>query len=360
MNKEFWLGKRVFLTGHTGFKGGWMALWLSRLGATVTGYALPPSTDPSFFQLCDVQSSLNSLIGDIRDLETLKKTVLNAKPEVVLHMAAQPLVRASYQAPLDTFSSNVIGTANLLEACRSVSSIRSIVVVTTDKCYENNEWHWGYRESDPLGGHDPYSASKACAEIVTSAYRRSFFHEDNSARIASARAGNVIGGGDWSDDRLLPDILREFARGRSVNIRNPAAVRPWQHVLEPLAAYLLLAEKLSADDGEKFIGAWNFGPHEKDCVSVGDLVESMKRLLGGDVSFNIDKKNQPHEATFLKLDCSRARDLLGWQPVWSLQETLVTISEWQRHFLIGENLFDLAIATIEAYEQDLIVQEGGA
>lgn len=350
MNKEFWKGKRVLLTGHTGFKGGWMALWLSQMGAKVTGYALEPSTKPSFFNVAGIENDVDSNIGDIRDLDTLKKVITACQPDIVFHLAAQPLVRLSYVEPLATFDTNVMGTAHLLEACRGVSTIKAAVIITTDKCYENQEWHWGYRENEPLGGHDPYSASKACAEIVTSAYRRSFFQTESNCLVASARAGNVIGGGDWSEDRLLPDILNDFSNGTPVTIRSPNAVRPWQHVLEPVAGYLTLAERLCSENGESFANAWNFGPPDSGCQSVEWIVNTMQALWGEGASYSITDQPQPHEATFLKLDCSRARDLLNWQPVWSLEDTLNTIVDWYQAFKQEENMRSVALNTLKQYE----------
>jgi len=297
-----------------------MSLWLAEMGASVTGFALAPNTDPSFFELVGVANDVNSHIGDIRNLPALTQAINECQPDVVFHLAAQPLVRLSYDE------------------------------VTTDKCYENQEWHWGYRENEPLGGHDPYSASKACAEIVTSAYRRSFFYDKSSARIASARAGNVIGGGDWSKDRLLPDILNDFSNGTPVTIRSPHAVRPWQHVLEPVAGYLQLAERLCSDEGDTYSNAWNFGPPDVGCQSVNWIVNTMQKLWGEGASYSITDAPQPHEATFLKLDCSRARDLLQWQPAWGLEHTLGTIVNWYRAYGRGDDMRAVALDTLASYE----------
>lgn len=326
-----------------------MSLWLSQMGAHVTGYALEPNTSPNFYELVGIERDVTSHIGDIRDLDSLKKAIHECQPDVVFHLAAQPLVRLSYDDPLATLDTNVMGTANLLEACRSILSVKAIVVVTTDKCYENKEWHWGYRENEPLGGHDPYSASKACAEIITSAYRRSFYENDSSCLIASARAGNVIGGGDWSKDRLLPDILNDFSNGTPVTIRNPNAVRPWQHVLEPVAGYLTLAERLCSEQGADFANAWNFGPPDEGCQSVQWIVNTMQKLWGEGAGYSVTTSPQPHEATFLKLDCSKARDLLQWQPVWSLEETLETIVHWYKVFNAGEDMRTHANNTLNQY-----------
>ena len=353
MNTDFWKNKNVFVTGHTGFKGGWMSLWLSRMGAKVTGFALDPNTDPSFFELVGIERDVQSHIGDIRNLSDLKKAITDCQPDIVFHLAAQPLVRLSYDEPLATLDTNVMGTANVLEACRGVASIKAAVVITTDKCYENQEWHWGYRENEPLGGHDPYSASKACAEIVTSAYRRSFFETESRCLVATARAGNVIGGGDWSKDRLLPDILNDFSNGTAVTIRSPNAVRPWQHVLEPVAGYLTLAERLCSEQGKDFATAWNFGPPDEGCQSVQWIVNTMQELWGEGAKYSVTKDPQPHEATFLKLDCSRAKDLLQWQPVWTLEETLDTIVHWYKAFNNGQDMRSQALNTLDQYEAAL-------
>jgi CDP-glucose 4,6-dehydratase len=302
---NFWKGKKVFLTGHTGFKGSWMSLWLQDMGALVKGYSLDVKTKPSLFEKANVAEHMQSEIGDIRNLEKLTISILSFKPEILIHMAAQPLVRLSYLEPVETYTTNVIGTVNVLEAARKCSNIKAIVSVTTDKCYENKEWEWGYRENEPMGGHDPYSSSKGCAELVTSAYRRSFFNGKDTASLASARAGNVIGGGDWSDDRLIPDILRAFEKLEPVVIRNPLSTRPWQHVLEPLSGYLVLAQELFLN-GDNFAEGWNFGPKDEDCKPVNWILDNMVKFWGNNASWNLDKNNNPHEAGFLKLDCSKA------------------------------------------------------
>ncbi|BDX22494.1 CDP-glucose 4,6-dehydratase [Polynucleobacter sp. TUM22923] len=333
MNPSFWSGKKVFLTGHTGFKGSWLSLWLQQLGAQVTGYALQPPTNPSLFEVAQVAQGMTSIIGDIRDGTMLTNAMRQAAPDIVIHMAAQPLVRRSYVDPVETYSTNVMGTVNLLEAVRQTPSVRAIVNVTTDKCYENKEWVWGYRENEPMGGFDPYSSSKGCAELVTAAYRNSFFnssqHSEHQVALATARAGNVIGGGDWAEDRLIPDILRAIQNGQRVNIRNPHATRPWQHVLEPLSGYLALAEKLYTD-GAAFAEAFNFGPAEEDAKPVQWIVEQLTQSWGDGASWHLDGGTHPHEAHYLKLDCSKARATLGWQPHWQLGQTLQAIIVWHK------------------------------
>ena len=333
MNPSFWRNKVVFLTGHTGFKGSWLSLWLQQLGAQVTGYALPPPTNPSLFQVANVGQNMTSVIADIRDGIKLGEVMQAAKPDIVLHLAAQPLVRRSYKDPVETYSTNVMGTVNLLEAVRKTPSVRAVVNVTTDKCYENKEWVWGYREDEPMGGFDPYSSSKGCAELVTAAYRHSFFnlenHNEHAVALASARAGNVIGGGDWGEDRLIPDILRAIQLGQTVNIRNPYATRPWQHVLEPLSGYLTLAEKLFTE-GTAFAQAYNFGPIEEDAKSVQWIVEQLTQRWGNGANWQIDGGTHPHEAHYLKLDCSKARSALSWKPRWHLDQALQAIIDWHK------------------------------
>ncbi len=347
MTPEFWRGKRVFLTGHTGFKGSWLSLWLQSLGAELTGYALKPPTNPSLFDLVGLDRGMISIEGDIRDLEFLSNAMQISQPEVVIHMAAQPLVRRSYLVPVETYSTNIMGTVNLLEAVRHCPSVRSVVVVTTDKCYENNEWLWPYRENEPLGGYDPYSNSKGCSELVCAAYRSSFFNAidygNHRVALATARAGNVIGGGDWAEDRLVPDILAAFAKGESLQIRNPHAIRPWQHVLEPLLGYLMLAERLS-DDGVTFGEAWNFGPSVDDGKSVSWVVQEMAKLWGGNLNIEVDAREHPHEANYLKLDISKARTKLGWQPQLSLIESLGLVVDWAKSHAAGN---DIRLTTLE-------------
>ena len=313
VNKDFWEGKKVFLTGHTGFKGSWTSLWLQEMGALVKGYSLDVNTIPSLFLKARVSEDMESEIGDIRNLEKLTKSMVSFNPDILIHMAAQPLVRLSYEEPVETYTTNVIGTVNVLEAARKCSALKAIVSVTTDKCYENKEWEWGYRENEPMGGYDPYSSSKGCAELVTSAYRRSFFNSKNSASLASARAGNVIGGGDWAKDRLIPDILRAFEKSKPVIVRNPLSTRPWQHVLEPISGYMVLAQSLYLE-GNKFAEAWNFGPKDEDCKSVSWILDQMVQNWGKKASWELDKNNNPHEAGFLKLDCSKASKKLKWNP----------------------------------------------
>ena len=353
MTPAFWNGKAVFVTGHTGFKGSWLALWLTQLGARVVGYALPPPTTPSLFELAGVAQAMTSLEADVRDLGRLRKAVNEAKPDVVFHLAAQSLVRHSYQEPVETYATNVMGTVNLLEAVRHCPSVRATVVVTSDKCYENKEWLWGYREDEPMGGYDPYSSSKGCAELVTAAYRRSFLAGKRADRgatgVASARAGNVIGGGDWAKDRLVPDVLEAFAARRRASIRSPDAVRPWQHVLEPLAGYLLLAEKLYSDAGE-FGGAWNFGPGDEDVRPVSWIVDRLRDYWGDGAAWQVDATPQPHEAAYLKLDCAKARERLGWAPKLTLEPALEWIAEWHRAYLNGENMRRITEAQIARHQ----------
>jgi len=341
LTQPFWRARRVLVTGHTGFKGGWLCSWLKSLGAEVTGYALPPATTPSLFEVAKVADGLRaSILGDIRDLARLKDVFAQAQPEVVLHLAAQPLVRASYIDPVETYSTNVLGTVNVLEAARGTPSVRAIVNVTSDKCYENREWVWGYREHEAMGGHDPYSSSKGCAELVAAAYRRSF-----NLPLASARAGNVIGGGDWSADRLVPDILKALAAGSPVEIRNPNATRPWQHVLEPLRGYLMLAERVFQQPGE-FADGWNFGPRDEDCQPVAAVVSALVDAWGGQASWRAQPGAHPHEAGYLKLDSSKAHARLGWRPARSLAEGLALTVEWHRAWLAGEDMNSLTIRQI--------------
>ncbi len=347
MNKGFWQAKRVLLTGHTGFKGSWLALWLQAAGAQVHGLALAPATRPNLFSLAGVGDGMHSVEGDIRDFPTVKKVVEDVRPEIIVHMAAQPLVRYSYAHPLETYATNVMGTAHVLEAARLSDSTRVVVNVTTDKCYENREWVWGYREDEAMGGFDPYSSSKGCAELVTSAYRQSFL-ADAGIALASARAGNVIGGGDWAEDRLVPDILRAFEASRPVTIRNPGSIRPWQHVLEPLSGYMLLAEKLWGDP-KRFAGAWNFGPRDDDARPVSWIVDRLASRWGNGASWGLDPQPQPHEATYLKLDISKARSALGWVPRWSLEAALDRIVEWHQAYLRGNNLRETCLQQIEAF-----------
>lgn len=347
LNPEFWRGKRVLLTGHTGFKGSWMSLWLQSMGAQVHGLALTPPTEPALFNEARVAEGMDSAIGDIRDYATVQQIMSAVKPEIVIHMAAQPLVRYSYQAPVETYATNVMGTVHVLEAARQADTVRAIVNVTTDKCYENKEWIWGYREDEPMGGYDPYSNSKGCSELVTSAYRRSFFQQGTLA-LASARAGNVIGGGDWASDRLVPDILRAFEKRQPVVIRNPHSTRPWQHVLEPLSGYLLLAEQLYTH-GQAWAEGWNFGPHDDDAKPVQWIVEHMVRNWGNGATWQLDGGQHPHEAHYLKLDISKAKARLGWQPRWNLSTALEHIIQWHQAWQDRQPMRDVCLAQIQAF-----------
>ena len=352
MNVNFWRGKRVLMTGHTGFKGSWLSLWLQSMEAQVVGYALAPPTTPSLFDVAKVGKGMTSIIGDIRDLEKFRAVFTEHKPEIVIHMAAQPLVRYSYIEPVETYSTNVMGTVNLLEAVRSTPSVKAVVNITSDKCYENREWVWGYRENEAMGGYDPYSSSKGCAELVASAYRNSYFHPDkyqqHGVALASARAGNVIGGGDWAGDRLIPDILRAIVQNKPVHIRNPHAIRPWQHVLEPLAGYLQLAQKLYTE-GAAYAEGWNFGPNEEDAKPVQWIVEQLTTAWGEGASWKLDGGEHPHEAHYLKLDCSKAKAQLDWHPKWHLDATLSAIIEWHRAHRDGKDMRALTLKQIQQY-----------
>jgi CDP-glucose 4,6-dehydratase len=351
MNTGFWQGKKVFLTGHTGFKGGWLSLWLQQLGAEVHGYALAPSTDPSIFEVADVASGMaSSTITDIRDADALKAALAHSRPDIVFHLAAQPLVRYSYKSPVETYAVNVMGTVNLLEAIRDTKTVKAVVNVTTDKCYENREWVWPYREDEAMGGHDPYSSSKACAELITAAYRRSFF-EAQGVALATARAGNVIGGGDWSEDRLIPDFLRAIDQQQPVVIRSPDAIRPWQHVLEPLCGYLLLAEYLYRK-GASHSGAWNFGPADEDARIVGWIIEYMVQRMPG-ASWRLDDASHVHEAHTLKLDSSKARSGLRWQPRWRLEQALDRVVAWHQAWKRGQDMHAFCLAQITEYEHEV-------
>lgn len=349
VDQGFWQGKRVFLTGHTGFKGGWLSLWLASMGAKVTGYSRSPGTQPNLFESASVETVLErSIIGDIRDANALAVAMSDAQPEIVLHLAAQALVRYSYVNPVETYSTNVMGTVHVLEAIRQCKSVRAAVMVTSDKCYQNNEWPWGYRENEPMGGHDPYSNSKGCAELVTAAYRQSFFSGENVVAIATGRAGNVIGGGDWSADRLVPDALAAFHAGRNLMIRNPNAIRPWQHVLEPLSGYLTLAQALVAG-GAEYTGGWNFGPNDADARSVREVIEMVIEQWGASAAWQQDGSEQPYEANFLKLDCSKARQLLGWTPRWNLSKAVAETVAWHRTWQSQKNMQEICLAQINRY-----------
>jgi CDP-glucose 4,6-dehydratase len=350
IDQAFWQGKRVFLTGHTGFKGSWLSLWLVSLGAEVKGYALNPPTSPSLFYEAEVGMVINSQIGDIRDQDTLQESMVEYSPDILIHMAAQPLVRYSYDEPIETYEVNVIGTAKVLEVARSCPNLKAIVNITTDKCYENDERIQGYKESDSMGGYDPYSSSKGCAELVASAYRSSFL-KDQGIGLASVRAGNVIGGGDWADDRLIPDILRSFEKNESVIIRSPKATRPWQHVLEPLSGYLILAEKLYKNQKE-YAEGWNFGPDEQDAKPVDWILDKMISKWP-DSGWELDQNSNPHEADFLKLDISKVKSKLGWKPVWELSHTLEKIIDWHKAWLNKEDMQTMCLAEIEEYTRDM-------
>jgi len=348
INYNFWKGKRVFLTGHTGFKGGWLSLWLQAMGAEVYGYSLNPPTEQNFFITADIGKEMKkSTIADIRDASTLIREMQTARPEIVFHLAAQSLVRYSYAEPTETYATNVMGTVNLFEAVRKSPTVRVVVNITTDKCYENREWERPYNEDDPMGGYDPYSSSKGCSELITSAYRRSFLKQQDIS-VASARAGNVIGGGDWAPDRLIPDFLRAIDAGQELIIRSPKAIRPWQHVLEPLSGYLMLAERLFVD-GSSFAEAWNFGPSDEDSHTVEWIVEKLIDSIPG-ASWKLDTNVQLHEASYLKLDSSKAKRELGWRARWRLQTALEKIIEWHMGWHNSKNLNELSRMQISAYQ----------
>ena len=350
----FWKDRRVFLTGHTGFKGGWLSLWLCSMGAKVVGYSLPPNTNPSLFEVADVAGGLEkSHLADVRDYEKLREAMAAARPEVVIHMAAQPLVRYSYANPVETYATNVMGTVHVLECVRHTPTVRAALMVTTDKCYDNKEWPWGYRENEPMGGHDPYSSSKGCAELVVSAYRESYFslkkYDHHQLALASARAGNVIGGGDWSIDRLIPDAIRAFEAGEPLIIRNPWATRPWQHVLEPLSGYLVLSQALF-QKGCEYASPWNFGPFDEGTQTVEEVVNLLIKNWPSNAMWAQDVSEQPHEAHLLKLDCSKAHQLLKWRPRWSLQKSIDQIVQWQSAYQQKSNMRDICMQQISNYQ----------
>jgi len=348
VNDDFWRGRRVFLTGHTGFKGSWLAMWLVRMGADVTGFSLP-AEEVSLFRQANVAAGLTHIEGDIRDLRAVENAMVEARPEMVFHLAAQPLVRLSYDCPTETFATNVQGTAHVLDACRRVEGLKAVVCVTSDKCYENREWVWPYRESDPMGGYDPYSASKGAAELVISAYRRSFFTD--GPLVASVRAGNVIGGGDWAADRLIPDIIRALVAGEEPFIRSPHSVRPWQHVLEALGGYLIIAQHLASGDEWAATG-WNFGPADDDTRPVDWIADRMCAAWGGP-RWRTEEQIQVHEAKILKLDCAKARTELGWRPALRLEEALGYIVDWHRHVANGGDAAKISITQLDAYRTQL-------
>jgi CDP-glucose 4,6-dehydratase len=348
VDPDFWRERRVLVTGHSGFKGTWLALWLQALGARVTGFSSGLPTQPSLHDLARVGEGMENIEGDVRDAESVARAVAASRPEVIVHMAAQSLVRRSFVEPRATYETNVLGTVNVLDAVRlHGGDVRAVVNVTSDKCYENREWEWGYREDEPMGGHDPYSNSKGCAELVTSAFRSSFFADPNGPRIASARAGNVIGGGDWGEDRLVPDIMRAALAGEPARVRNPNSIRPWQHVLNPLSGYLVLAQALF--DSPEHAAGWNFGPAEDDARPVGWLVERIAELWPAQLRWTLDEGPHPHEARYLKLDSSRARLRLGWRPPVGLDEALASIVEWYQALHDGADMRAVTLAQIEAF-----------
>jgi len=352
VDPNFWKNRRVFITGHTGFKGSWLSMWLYMLGSRVTGYSLYPPTDPNLFELCNIKGLLKTIIADVRDIDTLRKEMSDASPEIIIHMAAQPLVRDSYKIPVETYGINVMGTVNLFEAVRNCKTVKAVINVTTDKCYENKEWVWGYRENEPLGGYDPYSSSKACSELVTSAYRNSFFnpHEYrlHGIGVASVRAGNVIGGGDWADGRLMPDCIKAILKGERIIIRNPSSIRPWQYVLDPLRGYLILAQKLY-EDGSRFSQGWNFGPDDYDTKPVEWLANKICTGWGEGAAYETDKGNHPHEAHYLKLDCSKSKAELGWYPKYTLEQAIKSIIEWTLAYKNNQDMKRVCLKQIEEY-----------
>jgi len=344
MQSSFWRGKKVLITGHTGFKGGWLSLWLQSLGAKVTGVSLDPPTEPSLYKQAKVAKGMVSIREDIRNENEIRDIFQKYQPEIVFHLAAQPLVRYSYRKPVETYETNVMGTLHILEAIRNIDTVEAAVVITTDKCYENKEWVWGYRENDQIGGYDPYSSSKGAAELLIASYRNSYL-----PNIASVRAGNVIGGGDWAKDRIIPDAIRAFQNRELLKVRNPYAIRPWQHVLEPLAGYIELAEQMTTSDMNKYAQAWNFGPNEEDARSVEWIVQEISKQWDDDVKWDIDTKDHPHEANYLKLDCSKARTLLNWSPKWNLKEAINKIVEWHKVEQRGVGCRNISIKQVNEY-----------
>ncbi|MEH7548330.1 MULTISPECIES: CDP-glucose 4,6-dehydratase [Bacillaceae] len=358
VNKSFWCNKKVLITGHTGFKGSWLCLWLHQLGAKVTGFALKPPTEPNLFHLSSLENLVHSVYGDIRNFDLLYETIVQTDPDIIFHMAAQPLVGHSYENPVETYEINVMGTTYLLEAVKKAVNngkrIKALVNVTTDKCYENKEWHWGYRENDRLGGYDPYSISKACSELITDSYRKAFFnpntYDQHGVGIATARAGNVIGGGDWAAGRLIPDCTQALLNGKKIVIRNPKSIRPWQHVLEPLYGYLLLAEKLYLN-GTEYAEAWNFGPKDDDAKPVEWIVQRICEKWGGQTYYELDSRNHPHEASYLKLDYSKAKEELKWSPKWTLDQAIDKVIEWVRAYSEKSDIREVCFKQIKEFSQ---------
>lgn len=359
VNPEFWQGKRVLLTGHTGFKGSWMALWLESLGAEVIGYSLPAPTEPSLFAVAEVARGVQSIRGDVRDVEQVREVLRHCRPTIVFHMAAQSLVRRSYLDPVGTYATNVMGTVHLLEAVRHAKSVEAVVIVTSDKCYENSGQFQVHRETDPMGGFDPYSSSKGCAELAVAAFRNSFFNcrEGGRVALATARSGNVIGGGDWAEDRLVPDLMRAALEGRRLTIRNLNAIRPWQHVLEPLSGYLLLAEKL-CEEGVRYSQSWNFGPSDEDAKPVSWIVEYLSKLWDGGLDWTVDKGKNPHEAQCLRLDCSKAKMELGWRQQWNLEKALDVTAAWYKAYHSHQNPRAVTLEQIYSYQNEAWLPAG--
>jgi CDP-glucose 4,6-dehydratase len=353
MESQFWKNKKILISGHTGFKGSWLSLWLQNLEAEVLGYSLLPPTNPSLFEIANIAEGMTSITGDVCDLDHLKSIIARHEPEIVIHMAAQSLVRYSYANPVETYTTNVLGTVNILESVRQTNCVKVVIIVTSDKCYENKEWIWGYRENEPMGGFDPYSSSKGCAELATAAYRHAYFNNitepKHGVAVATVRAGNVIGGGDWAKDRLIPDIVNAFLENRQLTIRHPNAVRPWQHVLEPLGGYLTLAEALWKN-GVKFAEGWNFGPNENDTKPVSWIVEQLASLLGTKARWKLDASSQPYEANYLKLDCSKAKSQLAWSPKLPLSTALEWVAQWYQSYQNHDNMRELTINQINRYQ----------
>ena len=349
MDRNFWKGKKVFITGHTGFKGGWLSIWLAGSGAKVTGYSLKPETNPSLFKSCSIEKKINSIIGDVRDEKKLKKTILEAEPDIVFHLASQPLVLKSYENPVETYEINLMGTVNILNAMRDISSVKAFINVTSDKCYANDENLKAFKENDSMGGYDPYSSSKACSELITAAYRSSFFK--NIVAIATARAGNVIGGGDWAENRIIPDFIKKIQQKQKLVIRNSESIRPWQFVLEPLNGYLILAEKLFLD-GQHYSESWNFGPNKKDDKTVEWLISKFDKEYGEGSNFEIEStENSLHEAKNLRLDCSKSMKRLNWSPKLNIEKSISMTCAWYKNFYKGDqDMYSFSAEQIKQYE----------